>query len=375
MAENPSATQEIQAPVEDPKKVAGDRFAHALAQSLKTTGQLPEMDDDVREAASVAEVLFGKQKDENKVNVEKVKSILFLEKNLAKLKKQINYWLDNRLCCRNLKDAISSKTIEGLIDYLLNDKIFLLDLESKTQAPSLEDLRSDEKISIAFCSALESYYSLRDPLTNLWGRQAFEIYFTHQVEVEGKTPILVYLDLNDFKAINDDENGGHLVGDLVLQTFAQAGKDVFKNQSPSSLICRLSGDEFALLFLVDQLDNNNQESVKEMIVQIVIEIQKLFIKMLLEIYKTKIAKGEKFLNKELIRSINFSVGAFADGNKHSNMRDLQYRADTYLYESKARKEKKDPSKENEDANTILLLITSYIFGQLYRQNLRVPIDA
>ncbi|EEW09974.1 GGDEF domain-containing protein [Vibrio mimicus] len=52
---------------------------------------------------------------------------------------------------------------------------------------------------------------------------------------------LAYLDLNHFKAINDDY--GHQEGDIALQAFADAMRSCFRE---SDVFARLGGDEFAV---------------------------------------------------------------------------------------------------------------------------------
>jgi diguanylate cyclase (GGDEF)-like protein len=53
---------------------------------------------------------------------------------------------------------------------------------------------------------------------------------------------LIYIDLNQFKRINDVH--GHLIGDLYLQEVAQRMKAQLR---PGDTLARLGGDEFAVL--------------------------------------------------------------------------------------------------------------------------------
>ncbi len=53
---------------------------------------------------------------------------------------------------------------------------------------------------------------------------------------------LIYIDLNEFKQVNDVH--GHLVGDLYLQEVAQRMKGQLR---PGDMLARLGGDEFAVL--------------------------------------------------------------------------------------------------------------------------------
>ncbi len=58
----------------------------------------------------------------------------------------------------------------------------------------------------------------------------------------GRTLSLAYLDLDDFKQVNDA--AGHAAGDLALQVVAREGQATLRR---GDLLARLGGDEFALL--------------------------------------------------------------------------------------------------------------------------------
>jgi diguanylate cyclase (GGDEF)-like protein len=86
--------------------------------------------------------------------------------------------------------------------------------------------------------------SFRDPLTGLLNRRAFDtetLRRFHRAERSNKCAALLYLDLDNFKHVNDCH--GHQVGDAVLCHVA----DVLVNNTRSSdLVARLGGDEFAV---------------------------------------------------------------------------------------------------------------------------------
>jgi diguanylate cyclase (GGDEF)-like protein len=87
-----------------------------------------------------------------------------------------------------------------------------------------------------------------DPLTGLFNRRFAEERIRTEIarsERKGLTLILVLLDLNDFKQVNDEY--GHPVGDLVLKEFA---KRLTQSTRAADLAVRWGGDEFMLL-LVD----------------------------------------------------------------------------------------------------------------------------
>src|SRR5271156_1005147 len=93
-----------------------------------------------------------------------------------------------------------------------------------------------------------------DPLTGLYNRRFAEGRLRAEIgrsERKGLSMIVVLLDLNDFKKINDGY--GHLVGDQVLKEFA---KCLSSSTRGSDLAVRWGGDEFMLLLLdceVEQL--------------------------------------------------------------------------------------------------------------------------
>lgn len=89
------------------------------------------------------------------------------------------------------------------------------------------------------------YLALHDALTGLANRVLFfdrldaAIAASHR---KGSTFALLYLDLDDFKPINDTY--GHETGDLALRTVAERLHDCVRE---SDTVARLGGDEFILL--------------------------------------------------------------------------------------------------------------------------------
>ena len=86
-----------------------------------------------------------------------------------------------------------------------------------------------------------------DELTNLPNRKNFNRTFTyafHLAQREKKNLSLMFIDLDDFKNIND--TFGHHVGDAVLHKFAKVLKT---NLRKSDLVARWGGDEFAVAFV------------------------------------------------------------------------------------------------------------------------------
>lgn len=81
--------------------------------------------------------------------------------------------------------------------------------------------------------------SRTDPLTGLANRRAL----IEAAEAKaGATLILVIFDIDRFKRINDAH--GHIAGDTVIQMVSNA---MVEHLGPLGLVCRLGGEEFALL--------------------------------------------------------------------------------------------------------------------------------
>jgi len=82
-----------------------------------------------------------------------------------------------------------------------------------------------------------------DALTGLPNRGAFDRMMDEWV-TDGRAFVLVLIDLDHFKAINDTH--GHAIGDRALKGVAQAIKTGIRGRDDA--IARVGGDEFAVLF-------------------------------------------------------------------------------------------------------------------------------
>jgi diguanylate cyclase (GGDEF)-like protein len=84
-----------------------------------------------------------------------------------------------------------------------------------------------------------------DQLTNVFNARAFAQRLTQELERNSRYPrplSLLYLDLDNFKVINDSH--GHQTGDAVLRLVADAMRTSVRQ---SDVVGRLGGDEFAVL--------------------------------------------------------------------------------------------------------------------------------
>lgn len=81
-----------------------------------------------------------------------------------------------------------------------------------------------------------------DHMTGLYNRSRM-LLDGHQKIKEGEPFFLLYMDLNDFKRVNDSY--GHLTGDRYLCQIAQAAKQIVGGQGR---LYRMSGDEFICIY-------------------------------------------------------------------------------------------------------------------------------
>jgi diguanylate cyclase (GGDEF)-like protein len=115
-----------------------------------------------------------------------------------------------------------------------------------------ERRRSNEKIA---------HLAHFDALTDLPNRVLFQERIEQELDRvrRGATFALLYLDIDEFKGINDSL--GHHVGDELLKTVAERIKSCVR---PQDMVARLGGDEFAVLLST----TGSQDEVAELVGQI-----------------------------------------------------------------------------------------------------------
>jgi len=153
----------------------------------------------------------------------------------------------------------------------------------------------------------EKEFSRRDFLTGVVNRRMFQELFQNQVERTRRyrRPFtLVYIDLDNFKLLNDDF--GHDIGDKVLRVVAETLKS---NVRRSDIVARLGGDEFAII-----LPECNDKDARHVI-----------------------EKAHGSLLNEMVANdwpITFSIGSLTSLEGKRSAGDLLKEADDLMYEAK-----------------------------------------
>jgi len=114
------------------------------------------------------------------------------------------------------------------------------DARNSEQDPGESDSDYLQRVIDGLCEL-----SLKDPLTGLSNRRPFHSVLKCSIEAvarSGETVLLLLLDIDHFKSINDSH--GHLAGDLVLQAVASC---LARCVRPMDTVARYGGEEFAVI--------------------------------------------------------------------------------------------------------------------------------
>ena len=195
-------------------------------------------------------------------------------------------------------------------------------------AHNLTDKKINEEKLIASEKELE-FLAHNDPLTGLPNRLFLHNRISHAIDLSARshtTLAVCYMDLDDFKKIND--SFGHSYGDEILKQFANRLNPILRN---SDTLARIGGDEFILL--VENL--HSTEDVR----MIVSKIQALF--------------NEPFVVKEQKFFLSISIGVSFYPEHGLGSEVLIKNADAAMYKAK------DSGKNTYAFYTIDMTIASY----------------
>ena len=148
-----------------------------------------------------------------------------------------------------------------------------------------------------------------DNLTGLSNQKMFNEYFTmalSRADRNKQTLGLLFLDLDNFKAVND--TFGHQVGDIVLQSVA---KRLLSCMRAGDLVSRLGGDEFTII--IENCQPNQLDSLTEKIARVLeapIDVD----------------------GQTVLASASIGVATYPEHG--GNARTLMQKADSAMYEAK-----------------------------------------
>ncbi|MEM6160885.1 diguanylate cyclase [Erwinia sp. P6884] len=155
-----------------------------------------------------------------------------------------------------------------------------------------------------------SYSASHDMLTRLPNRVSFEhqlMTMLHSASEQGRQHVLVFLDLDRFKTVND--TAGHAAGDALLREIAVVMKSHLRH---NDVLARLGGDEFGILLQDCPLENGCERV--DQIIRTVIQYH--------------------FVWENGVHRIGASAGIAAIGTDNLSASEVMARADLACYRAK-----------------------------------------
>ncbi len=179
-----------------------------------------------------------------------------------------------------------------------------------TDAFTDEDVRLFEALAAHAGLSLEldrlERQAQSDPLTGLANRTLFLRRVEASLERPSGMATVLFLDLDDFKAIND--SAGHAAGDAVL--VAAAGR-LEASVRPGDVAARMGGDEFAVL--LEDVDDHHGEQVAGRVLDLLTE--------------AVVVDGEELWVRSSVGIATAAAGSLGSG-------ELLHRADVAMYRAK-----------------------------------------
>lgn len=152
-----------------------------------------------------------------------------------------------------------------------------------------------------------------DPLTKTYNRRGLDrqaAIAIAQAKRHNRTVSLLYIDLDDFKTINDQH--GHHIGDRVLRDLGQILIDETRD---GDTVCRFGGDEMGVL--LPETEEGVATETAERI-------------------RMAVANHEFPVNEHSVR-FTVSIGVASFPGSATSMEDLVFRADAAMYHAKEKK--------------------------------------
>ena len=154
--------------------------------------------------------------------------------------------------------------------------------------------------------------SIRDPLTELYNSRHFYAQLEDEIQRSERYlhPLsLIFIDIDNFKAINDTY--GHMVGDQALLLIAKKMQTSLRSQDTAY---RFAGDEFTII--LPETTSDNAKFVADRI-------------------KSEMEKESLVILEQEITKITLSIG-IAEYQRNEKKEQFVHRADVTMYEAKKR---------------------------------------
>lgn len=143
-------------------------------------------------------------------------------------------------------DRMSSGELDvSVSDSASTDELRALERGFNIMARSIAEAHQSLQTRVDEATSRLAHQALHDPLTGLPNRRAFEQALEEAVSASRRANdhgVLCFIDLDRFKIVND--SCGHAAGDELLRDIARL---VRQRVRAEDLICRIGGDEFALV--------------------------------------------------------------------------------------------------------------------------------
>jgi diguanylate cyclase (GGDEF)-like protein len=147
-------------------------------------------------------------------------------------------------------DALAIAAVrKGAEDYLvkgeINSKLLLRILHHAMDRHRIKEKLASVTERLRESNLRLETMSLLDPLTELYNRRGLQQALRRELQIlsrEGGKLMALFLDIDDFKKINDSL--GHPVGDVLLKEISKKIRDSVRS---SDHVARIGGDEFILL--------------------------------------------------------------------------------------------------------------------------------
>lgn len=137
------------------------------------------------------------------------------------------------LCLQEIADTLKSELADSSLEQETKN---IRDMRSKID---YDRMFFSEKHTLLSCGQRYPQLLYVDSLTSVYNRRYYDEYFQSAEEIQAAGVI----DLDNFKLIND--NYGHAVGDVVLQSIART---IVSCVRKTDAVVRYGGDEFVIIF-------------------------------------------------------------------------------------------------------------------------------